>query len=267
MIMRDFQLAYFTCTKRIPAPENDEKCVCHDLTFVKEGEFDYEINGERFTVKAGEIMYCPEGGKRVRFPCREPVAYTSLNLFFEPKVALPLPYHMTGIGSEELNFRLAQLTKAAEGDGTWITLECDALCELVVCEVLRLWKKHSENRYVKETKELIGADLSKRLTLAELAEAVHLNPSYLSELFSKETGQSVSDYAAGLRLDRVKELLAEGATVRAAAEAAGFCDAYYLSHAFHKAFGVSPSAYSRACRDAAKGTDFEKNIRYHPESD
>lgn len=82
------------------------------------------------------------------------------------------------------------------------------------------------------------------LSLATLADRFHINPSYLSELFKKQTGKTFSDYLAELRLGKAAELL-EDPNLRLAdiAELVGFGSASYLSSAFKKRFGVSPNQY------------------------
>ena len=63
--MNSYYLAYLIHVRRQPAPL-DTTAMSHDITFVHEGEFEYEIDGERFTVRAGEALYCPKGAKKIR---------------------------------------------------------------------------------------------------------------------------------------------------------------------------------------------------------
>ena len=54
---------------------------------------------------------------------------------------------------------------------------------------------------------LIERDYARRLTLEQLAGAVHLHPAYFSALFRRLTGLPPVQYVARYRLDRVRELL------------------------------------------------------------
>ncbi|MFC4302317.1 response regulator transcription factor [Cohnella boryungensis] len=82
------------------------------------------------------------------------------------------------------------------------------------------------------------------LSLTMLADRFHLNPTYLSELFKKQTGKTFSDYLTQVRIGKAEELLRDP-QMRLAdiAELVGFANASYLSSVFKKHFGVSPNEY------------------------
>ena len=64
-----------------------------------------------------------------------------------------------------------------------------------------------ENGIVYELQKYIQQNLSQRLTRDELSEHVYLNGSYLSRLFHKETGMSLSDYILQERMKKAEELI------------------------------------------------------------
>lgn len=85
------------------------------------------------------------------------------------------------------------------------------------------------------------------LTLQDLADAVHLTPSYFSSLFSEATGVSPMRYLAAHRLREARQrLLATPDSVAEIAVATGFRDPFYFSRVFKAADGISPSEYRRA---------------------
>lgn len=55
--------------------------------------------------------------------------------------------------------------------------------------------------------DFIYNNLHRRLTVYELAENVGLSESYLSRLFKKETGQTVSDYISCKKIEAAKNML------------------------------------------------------------
>jgi YesN/AraC family two-component response regulator len=70
-----------------------------------------------------------------------------------------------------------------------------------------LKKDRVYSRPVIQCMEYIDLHLHMPIRLAELAEHVQLNPSYLSVLFKKETGVPVSEYVLNRRIDTAKNML------------------------------------------------------------
>lgn len=83
-----------------------------------------------------------------------------------------------------------------------------------------------------------------QITLKEAAESVHINPSYLSQLFKQQLNKKFVDYVTELRIEEGKRLL-HNTTLRMSeiAERVGYSDLAYFSNNFKKIVGVSPSEY------------------------
>ncbi|MDF2722851.1 MAG: xylS [Paenibacillus sp.] len=95
---------------------------------------------------------------------------------------------------------------------------------------------------VHATIAIVKRNLSRKLTLHEIAGKLDVAPSHLSRLFSK-TGQSYSDYALKTRMERAKELLGTGKKVHEAASMTGFKDAAHFSRSFSKYWGKPPISF------------------------
>lgn len=82
-----------------------------------------------------------------------------------------------------------------------------------------------------------------RIRLENICDFCHCSKSYISHMFKKRAGSSVSNYITALRLKKAKKLLEGGGyTVRAAAEAVGFPEPYYFSNTFKKFYHIAPSS-------------------------
>ncbi len=85
---------------------------------------------------------------------------------------------------------------------------------------------------------------SPALSLKRIAEEFHLNYSYLSSLFKKQTGLKYSAYVRSMRIRLAKQLLGNTRmTMSEVARASGFQDAQVFYYAFKNAAGVTPKAY------------------------
>lgn len=90
---------------------------------------------------------------------------------------------------------------------------------------------------------------AEQLTVDQLAETVHLHPTYFSTIFRRVTGSPPHEYLARYRLDRAREMLvATDRTVSEIALATGYRDPRYLSRVLHRADGLSPTEYRQAKR-------------------
>ncbi len=63
-------------------------------------------------------------------------------------------------------------------------------------------------RLIRDIKEYVKLHLDGDLRLQTVAEVVHLNATYLSQLFKSETGVNYSEYIADARMERARWLLA-----------------------------------------------------------
>ncbi|WP_419872329.1 response regulator transcription factor [Candidatus Pristimantibacillus sp. PTI5] len=99
-------------------------------------------------------------------------------------------------------------------------------------------------RIINKLNRYIVDHLDKDLSLAVLADAVYLNPSYLSNLYKTCTGRNISDYITELKVERAKSLLADShAKVQDIAAAVGFDTAGYFTRFFKKHVGFTPQEF------------------------
>jgi AraC family transcriptional regulator len=76
------------------------------------------------------------------------------------------------------------------------------------------------------------------ITMAEIADAVHLSPERFRHLFLQETGIRFRPYVLWLRLELAVASHASGNSLTEAAYAGGFADSAHFSRTFRRMFGV-----------------------------
>lgn len=87
----------------------------------------------------------------------------------------------------------------------------------------------------------VNEHLSAPLTLKQVASVAHLSPSRFRHLFAEQTGMALRQYILWRRFVRVWEHRMSGASLSAAAHAAGFADSAHLARTSRRMIGIPPS--------------------------
>lgn len=107
----------------------------------------------------------------------------------------------------------------------------------------------SIRREILEVTEYIGANYGKELSVERLASIVFLTPDYLSRLFKKSMGKSISQYIRQFRMEKARELLTgTNRKVIDIGEAVGYPNYSYFCQSFREYFGTSPERYRQERR-------------------
>ena len=111
----------------------------------------------------------------------------------------------------------------------------------------RLVKKYTLQTYsspVQKCIVCIDADLTQDLSLGNLAKLQNISAAYLSALFRKETGQTLTDFVNHKRIEQAKKLLIKtDLQIQTIAQHCGILDIHYFSRVFKKYTGQTPKEY------------------------
>ena len=100
--------------------------------------------------------------------------------------------------------------------------------------------EHAER--TEAAKTYLASRISERVTLDEVARAVHVSPFHLARIFQQQTGVPVHRYLTQLRLRASLERLAAGAgDLTELALELGFSSHSHFTDAFRREFGKAPS--------------------------
>ncbi|MNZ89635.1 HTH-type transcriptional activator Btr [compost metagenome] len=92
--------------------------------------------------------------------------------------------------------------------------------------------------------EYLEGHFQEHITVKQIAEIHHLNASYLSVLFKKEMGKTISDFLQETRMNKAKELLRDPSIkVYEVSEQVGFQTSAYFAYLFKKTTGYTPQEY------------------------
>lgn len=101
-----------------------------------------------------------------------------------------------------------------------------------------------ENYHVKRCKDYIFTHLHGRLSLAQIADALSLNASYLSGLFSRCEGTSITEFIQKEKINLAQNLLMySNYSYSEIAAYLGYSSQSHLGAQFKKAVGMTPREY------------------------
>ena len=104
--------------------------------------------------------------------------------------------------------------------------------------------KTDSNELISNAKNYIRKHYSDDITMTQVADYVHLNPSYFSKLFRTKTGLTFSVYLTDVRISQAKQLLLNpNIKIYEVCEKVGFSDSVTFNRSFKRVVGVSPSEF------------------------
>lgn len=105
------------------------------------------------------------------------------------------------------------------------------------------------NSIIHQVKQYMDEHFQENISREELSRRVFLNPDYLSRLFKKETGYSISGYLIQKRINLAKELLSgTDMPVSVIASQAGYDNFAYFTKVFKEKTGMSPNVFRKEYR-------------------
>ncbi|QGQ98205.1 response regulator [Paenibacillus psychroresistens] len=102
----------------------------------------------------------------------------------------------------------------------------------------------TKNQAFNSILQFVTLNFREDISLQNLSDQFFMNPSYISQLFKKEVGETFTAYIAKLRINYACELLdKDESSVHEIAEKIGYHDYFYFTRLFKKITGKTPSQY------------------------
>jgi two-component system response regulator YesN len=114
-------------------------------------------------------------------------------------------------------------------------------------QYVRIVQDLSKSKYsniIQQAISYIYKNLTNKLTLHQISDAIYVHPNYLSTLFKREVGMSLPDYIMKTRIDESKYYIRYTNTrISDIAAFYQFCNQSYYTQAFRKFTGRTPNEY------------------------
>ena len=124
---------------------------------------------------------------------------------------------------------------------------CREMADHMVAEYCTLCLERKEKCYSPLVQKVMAeaeGNYIPNLTLSHFADSLNVNASYLSNLFRREIGMTITQYVITCRLEHAKKLLCSSdLPIKTIAKQVGIADVQYFSKRFKRETGMTPSQY------------------------
>lgn len=214
----------------------------YDFTAVLSGSMTYIADGKLYTLNKNDGVLLPPGTLRERLPGTEPVRYISFNFYLNPKSRLMLPLFLPSCITDDIRRLISAFPQSHLSGHDSAREKAASLLNFILCELRDTAAAESANPHVLRITRYINAHITKPLTLKSISAEVGLTREYISALFRKETGKTLTDYINERKLLFARQLLQSGEMSLAdIAGHVGYENYGYFSRLFKRYFGISPT--------------------------
>lgn len=106
------------------------------------------------------------------------------------------------------------------------------------------------NKILRDIERYIDDNIHEGLTLYSVADAVGMNPSYLSRFYKKMTGKKFSDYLSQKKIEEAKRLLRNSnMSIQEIASTLGYSSSSNFIRFFKKEISLTPQEYRELCKE------------------
>ena len=243
-----------------------------EFVYIDAGEVQIVADGKDFTLCQGEAYFhkpdehhsiCTKNkfanSVIISFDCPSP----AMNTFFDKKIVLSkelksivrkIVDETSGCFTDKLDaVYLTKMTKARNqifGGEQLIKTYIEQLLILCHRDVLALTTPHSATSHcnsglTEKIIELLNSKIYQNVSLDEISSVLFFSKTHIKTVFKKETGQTVMQYFAKMKIDEAKKLISTGKfTYTEIAYKLGYSSLFYFSRQFKKVTDMSPSQYA-----------------------
>ncbi|MEK0305973.1 AraC family transcriptional regulator [Bifidobacterium favimelis] len=241
-----------------------------ELILVEDGTLPLTVDGSHLELGPNDLVLIPpesphEGSRRLK--------HSSLTFFWAhfairgwqavdessppdgrpqgDKDHMVLPIGRTSVRSDRLNVMFNQLLDIYQRSYPNPSTYCSYFMTCMLMEMAIgmteagvLPTGNDERNKLQQVHDWIRINACDRITVKRVSDYFNYSPSYLSTIYKRQFGISISTQMARIRIERAQDLLlSTSMNVRDVAAACGYSDAKYFMRMFKRQTGLTPTRY------------------------
>jgi AraC-like DNA-binding protein len=221
-----------------------------DLTYVTAGSARYTIDGEKYTLTAGDLLCMPPGHIRsaTTFPGNLMNCFAvnfNLKNTKGGKARLPFPLIYSIGPQEDLIHLFHELVFFWLDRPPFYSIKCRGIFLLILHRLFELINNadpSSGDARIKKIIYHIASHYAEKISVKQMANLLGLNTVYFGSLFKRETGITMNRYLIKTRIRNAENLLRSGEySVHEVAERCGYHDVFHFYKHFKEIYKIPPS--------------------------
>lgn len=246
----------------------------YDLTLVVSGSCIYKHNNKEYHLSANDAILLPPDSFRERLP-KNRVEYYSFNFISHSDIKLPV--FMPNVVNEKILTILETISFDKIEDLNFELPKISNAINIIIFELLEKYsthatpqpapfiknkeslKKHTiskdfvfetrmpKNNTVRAAIEYIYDNIDKKLSCRLISEQLYVSKEYLSKIFKKETGKTITKYINFVKVLYASNLLTNNElSITEIASIVGYDNYNYFSTTFKDILGQSPLEFRKS---------------------
>ncbi|MEI7728553.1 MAG: AraC family transcriptional regulator [Verrucomicrobiota bacterium] len=235
----------------------------YGLEFVARGEGALVLAGRKYRLVPGMVFaYGPKVPHEIVNDQKSPMVKYYVDFVGKPALRLLQAGPLAGWKAAQVSDpqQIFEIFELLQRNGTSISRQTGAICATLLELLLLKVTEKAAPESTGDLRTLISYQRARQYleqhymrlkSVEEVAQAVHLNLSYLCRLFRRYDQVPPYQHLVRLKMNRAAEMLLEpGVLVKQVSEELQFSDPYNFSRSFKSVFGMSPEKFiQRGRRD------------------
>jgi len=257
--MRVYSIGYSACRSGYGyGPAVRDKYLVH---YIHEGCGIFTIDGQTYNLKAGQGFLIPPY-KTTYYQADKRKPWTYYWIAFNGGETKELIYK-AGLGKDKFTFSVKDDTEIMAVFDRFLNKPCNQYHYIAgVYSIFGDIVDSSDDAIIKtqthidKAIEYIDKNYSDHITVAQVAEHVGIDRSYMYKLFKQHTGYSPQQILLNTRLSASRQMISdESYSIAEIAYACGFESVGYFSNAFKNKYGASPIKFRQQLRKLLEQTE------------